>query len=166
MDLVLNACDNWFLDDFYSQFPSEMQSILLRDSIYRQSFSLWLIAFVGVNLLYFSLATFSYHFLYDKTLTKHPKFLKDQIWLEIKMSCISFPITAIVTVPWFLFEVRGYSKLYHDNQYGTGWFFLSIVLFILFTDFGVYWIHRFEHHPMLYSWLHKPHHQWKISTPL
>jgi Delta7-sterol 5-desaturase len=141
MDLVLSACDHWFLDDLYQKFPLQLQTFLDKDSIYRQSLSLWFISFVGVNILYFTLSSFSYHFLFDKTLMNHPKYLKNQIWLEMKLSCTSFPLTAIVTVPWFLFEVRGYSKLYHGNEYGSLWFFLSIMLFILFTDFGVYWIH-------------------------
>jgi lathosterol oxidase len=70
-----------------------------------------------------------------------------------------------VTVPWFLFEVKGYSKLYHDYPSSFATFALEMLGFLMFTDFGVYWIHRFEHHPALYSWLHKPHHSWKISTP-
>ena len=78
----------------------------------------------------------------------------------------SFPITALVTAPWLFFEVKGYSKLYYSiEEYGWGYFFISLIWFILFTDFGVYWIHRLEHSPHLYSWLHKPHHNWKITTP-
>ena len=35
----------------------------------------------------------------------------------------------------------------------------------MFTDFGIYWIHRWEHNPMWYKWLHKPHHKWIVPTP-
>lgn len=66
----------------------------------------------------------------------------------------------------FIINFKGYSKLYYSiDEYGWLYFTWSLIWFILFTDFGVYWIHRFEHAPFLYSWLHKPHHQWKITTP-
>lgn len=32
--------------------------------------------------------------------------------------------------------------------------------YLVFTDYGIYWIHRWEHHPICYKWLHKPHHKW------
>ena len=37
------------------------------------------------------------------------------------------------------------------------------VSFLVFTDYCIYWIHRWEHHPLFYKWLHKPHHKW-LST--
>jgi lathosterol oxidase len=41
----------------------------------------------------------------------------------------------------------------------------TVALFLVFTDFGIYWIHRYEHHPSVYKWLHKPHHKWIVPTP-
>lgn len=157
MDLVLSFCDEYFLNDFYPK------SLKPEDAL-RQSLSIFSISLIGVTVLYFSLASLNYFFLYDHENMKSPKFLKSQIWREIKLSVTSFPITSLVTVPWFLFEVRGYSKLYHTTP-SLLQIITEFTFFILFTDFGVYWIHRLEHHPLLYSWLHKPHHQWKISTP-
>jgi sterol desaturase/sphingolipid hydroxylase (fatty acid hydroxylase superfamily) len=37
--------------------------------------------------------------------------------------------------------------------------------FLLFTDYCIYWIHRWLHLPMFYKYIHKPHHKW-ISTSL
>ena len=37
--------------------------------------------------------------------------------------------------------------------------------FLLFTDYGIYWVHRILHHPALYKTFHKPHHKWIIPTP-
>ncbi|RKO91353.1 hypothetical protein BDK51DRAFT_21701 [Blyttiomyces helicus] len=167
MDVVLAFADSHLLDSLYATtFPTSLQPYLDRDNPLRQSLSLWTIATVGVSIFYFIFATLSYFLLFDRSLETHPKFLKNQIKKEIALSVSSFPITAAVTVPWFLGEVRGYSKLYYDVA-DRGWPYLigSIVAFVLFTDFFIYWIHRWEHHPMLYSWLHKPHHAWKISTP-
>ena len=159
MDLVLSSLNAPVFDPLFAKLPR--LNPVLKDSI-----SIFLVSFIGVNILYFTLSTFSYYFLYDKTLQTNPKYLKDQIRKEIVLSTTSFPITAICTVPWFLFELYGYSKLYTNvDDYGYGYLAVSFILFLMFTDFGVYWIHRFEHHPLLYSWLHKPHHQWKITTP-
>jgi len=38
-------------------------------------------------------------------------------------------------------------------------------LFLMFTDCGIYWIHRGLHHPAIYKRLHKPHHKWIMPTP-
>ncbi|GBC19700.2 C-5 sterol desaturase [Rhizophagus irregularis DAOM 181602=DAOM 197198] len=85
---------------------------------------------------------------------------------EIKLSAFGFPITSIVTVPWFLGEVRGYSALYDDiNQYGLLYAVFSIFGFLFFTDMCIYWIHRWLHHPLIYKHLHKAHHRWIIPTP-
>ena len=160
MDLILNYLEPRIFHPLYHSLPFPLNPIL------STSISIFLVSLIGVNILYFTLSTLSYYFIYDHSLMDHPKFLKNQIQLEIKLSTSSFPITAICTVPWFLFEVLGYSKLYNDvGEYGYLYLVLSFGVFLMFTDFGVYWIHRFEHHPMLYSWLHKPHHKWKVTTP-
>ncbi|KAJ3269919.1 c-5 sterol desaturase [Terramyces sp. JEL0728] len=97
---------------------------------------------ISVTFLYFVFSTISYYTVFDRSILKHPKYLKNQILKEIKLSVYSFPITSLVTVPWFYFEIKGYSKLYHDvDDYGYPYLVLSLIWFILFTDFGVYWIH-------------------------
>ncbi|CAG8592871.1 5902_t:CDS:2 [Dentiscutata heterogama] len=99
-------------------------------------------------------------------LMKHPKFLKNQIRKEITLSVTGFPLTSLVTVPWFLGEVRGYSKLYDNiNDYGFLYGIFSIILYLFFTDMCIYWIHRWLHHPLIYKILHKPHHRWIVPTP-
>ena len=71
------------------------------------------------------------------------------------------------TIPFFLAEVRGYSKMYDVTADGPGmWYnWLQFPLFLLFTDFSIYWIHRGLHHPLIYKSLHKPHHKWVMPTP-
>ncbi|KAJ3157674.1 c-5 sterol desaturase [Geranomyces variabilis] len=167
MDILLNAADHYALDSLYKHVPNALEPYFAdRDHAVRQCFSLWLISLVGVNILYFLFSTLSYYTLFDHRIKQHPKYLRNQIWREIKLSVTSFPITAAVTVPWFYFEVRGYSKLYYNiDEYGWAYAVWSVLWFLAFTDFGIYWIHRAEHHPMLYGWLHKQHHAWKVSTP-
>lgn len=40
-----------------------------------------------------------------------------------------------------------------------------MAVFLLFTDFCIYWIHRWLHIPAIYKRLHKPHHKWVVPTP-
>jgi len=97
---------------------------------------------------------------------KHPRYLKNQVKMEIRHSLSSFPGMTLLTIPWFQAEVMGYSMLYDDvAEYGWLYFAFSIVWFLVFTDFFIYWIHRSEHNPLWYKWLHKPHHKWVVPTP-
>lgn len=143
------------------------KSELARDNIYRQALSLYIITWIFGLIIYFVCATLSYVFVFDKNTFNHPKYLKNQIRLEIKQTSISLPIMAIFTVPFFLAEVRGYSKLYDTTADGPGlWYnILQFPIFICFTDFFIYWIHRYLHHPAIYKRLHKPHHKWIMPTP-
>lgn len=118
-------------------------------------------------MLYGIVSTLSYHFIFDKTTFQHPKFLKNQVSMEIKQAMTSMPYMSMLTVPFFLAEVRGYSKLY-DNPADEPFPFYNYIqfpFFILFTDCFVYFIHRGLHHPLVYKTLHKPHHKWIMPTP-
>lgn len=117
--------------------------------------------------MYFVFASLSYFFIFDKKTMEHPKFLKNQVSLEMKQANVSMPIMAVMTAPIFLAEVRGYSKLYDTSADGPGlWYdFAQLPLFLIFTDFCIYWIHRGLHHPLVYKRLHKPHHKWIMPTP-
>ncbi|GBB90926.1 hypothetical protein RclHR1_01800011 [Rhizophagus clarus] len=181
MDIALDFADEYILDDLYARFFPLVQanlasgkngtlishvSYLSRDNIYRQFASLLIITMIFVYFFYFFFSTLSYIFVFDKDLMKHPKFLKNQIAKEIKLSASGFPITSIVTIPWFLGEVRGYSALYDDiNQYGIIYAIFSVFWFLFFTDMCIYWVHRWLHHPLIYKHLHKAHHRWIVPTP-
>ncbi|KAI8849995.1 hypothetical protein BC829DRAFT_361629 [Chytridium lagenaria] len=165
MDLLLNVSNHLVFDKLYSSLPSPVREhVIDRDAIPRQLISLWIVLFLGGTTIYFLGAGINYHFFFDKETLKHPKFLPNQIQREIYLSVASLPWTAVVTVPWFFFELQGYSKLYDDLEH---WWHvpLQVLWFLAFTDCFVYWIHRGFHHPWMYSWLHKPHHTWKVTTP-
>ena len=117
-------------------------------------------------VLYFLGATLSYIFIFDKRAVNHPKFLKDQIRLEIKQTLNALPVMAIFTTPFFLAEVKGYSLLYSQPTDVPSWYnYFQFPLFLVFTDFFIYLIHRGLHHPFVYKHLHKPHHKWIMPTP-
>ncbi|GAO48009.1 hypothetical protein G7K_2197-t1 [Saitoella complicata NRRL Y-17804] len=183
MDIILDICDTYAFDYAYAKaFPVHLPSnvtldaatrdhfstlsSLARDNAHRQYFSLFMITWIFGILTYFMFASLSYVFIFDHDTLKHPKYLKNQVWLEIKLTLESLPQMAILTAPWFLAEVRGYSKLYMDpKEYGLWYMFAQFPLFIMFTDCFIYLIHRGLHHPLVYKRLHKPHHKWIVPTP-
>lgn len=144
---------------YMSQWP--------RDNMYRQALSLFFITWLFGAVIYFSLATLSYYLVFDPENFKHPKYIKNQVRLEINETVRGLHWIAIMTTPFFLAEVRGHSKLYDATADGPGrWYdFAQFPLFIAFTDFCIYWIHRGLHHPLVYKHFHKRHHKWVVPTP-
>lgn len=196
MDVILDFCDHYALDQAYAYLlpyphtPSALTqlnntgmplsydsaitnhpafkptSYLPRDSMIRQSISLYIIAAVGAAAMYFLFCSISYFCFFDRRLEHHPRFLKNQIRMEIKSSMIAIPWIDAMTLPWFLGEIRGHSMIYDNvSDYGWTYFVFSVALYLLFTDFFIYWIHRLEHHPSIYKHVHKPHHKWIMPTP-
>ncbi|GAB1217880.1 Delta(7)-sterol 5(6)-desaturase erg3B [Aspergillus terreus] len=163
------ASVNTHINRYISLEPSEWaaKSTWSRDNIYRQFLSLFLMTWIFGLVLYFISATLSFYLVYDKRAMKHPKFLRNQIRLEIQQAVHAMPIMAALTAPFFVAEVRGFSRLYDFASEAPFplYVYLQYPLFIAFTDFGIYWIHRGLHHPAIYKRLHKPHHKWIISTP-
>jgi lathosterol oxidase len=117
--------------------------------------------------IYFVVSSLSYVFIFDKTAFKHPKFLKNQVKMEIRQAVDAMPFIALFTTPFFFAEIRGYSKLYDtisDEPYPYyNW--LQFPLFLMFTDPLIYLIHRGLHHPLVYKHMHKAHHKWIMPTP-
>lgn len=100
-----------------------------RDYIPRQLLSLTGITVIGIMLLYFVFATASFYCIFNHDMMRHPRFLKNQIRLEIECSMRAFPAITLLTVPWFMAEVHGYSKLYDDiSSYGWTYLVLSVPL--------------------------------------
>ncbi|KAK7214844.1 hypothetical protein V2G26_002847 [Clonostachys chloroleuca] len=149
---------------FYSE--AEFASAWGRDHLYRQISSCLIIAGFGAAFLYTLFSAFSYYLIYDRRLEYHPRFLKNQIRQEIISSFIAIPVIDVLTLPFFLGEVRGHSLLYSNiDDYGWPWLIVSTLIYMMFNDLGIYWIHRLEHHPSIYKYIHKPHHKWIIPTP-
>lgn len=161
MDLLLDALD------FHLMTPYVYPESWSEQSPLRQYLTLSFMALFGAWLLYISCATISYFFIFDRRLKKHPQFLPNQIRREIMYASKSAPVMAFPTAVIFLLEVRGYCKLYEGVSGVRGWLFcaLSVPLFVMFTDGVVYWIHRLLHHRLLYKYVHKGHHMWKVPTP-
>jgi len=160
MDLVLELCEQ----EIYTPYLFPSYHAFPKDSLSRQLLGLTLVVIIGGYLLYLIFASLSFLLIYDKTLMKHPLYLKNQIKRELTTACISIIPMAFLTIPFFLLEIRGYSKLYVGEETIAS-LLLSIVSFILFTDCLIYWIHRVLHTKYLYKTLHKVHHTWKVPSP-
>ena len=121
--------------------------------------------------MYFSLASFSFFVVFDRSLMKHPLILEHQIRKEIAVTLKSVPFMSFPTVLLFLAEVRGFSRLYVVDTSKFTWekvvldVIFSTACFLVFTDALIYWIHRGLHHRSVYKYLHKVHHRWKVPTP-
>ena len=165
MDLVLDFTDRTFFTPYV--YPASWPE----DDLLRQFLSLLVLVHVGGAVMYFTLATFSYLFIYDHSLMNHPQFLKNQIRREIGVTLRSIPGMSFPTVALFVLEVRGCSRLYDLEISHRDWWRLvldvvpSMIFFLLFTDTLIYWIHRGLHHRSVYKYLHKVHHTWKVPTP-
>lgn len=87
--------------------------------------------------------------------------------MEIRQAFDAMPFMAILTTPFFLAELLGYSKLYDSlsDEPFKYYNWLQFPFFLLFTDCFIYFIHRGLHHPLVYKKLHKPHHKWIMPTP-
>lgn len=158
MDIILNVADYLVFDKIYASIlpynnstgprlstplhtlpgnplpipellPETALSYWARDYVVRQTISLSFVTVAGIMFLYFTFAGLSYKYLFNHDMMHHPKFLKNQVKLEIQSSMRAFPAITFLTLPWFVAEVMGYSKLYDEvSEYGWGYFFLSIAM--------------------------------------
>jgi Delta7-sterol 5-desaturase len=100
-----------------------------RDYIPRQLISLSAISLIGIFFLYFIFAGLSYQHIFNHDMMNHPRFLENQVKLEIQCSLRAFPGMTLLTLPWFQAEVRGYSKLYDNvDDYGLAYLIFSVPL--------------------------------------
>lgn len=161
MDLIFNM--------FTSVLPVD------KDKLTHQAFIFWLVLVTGGISLYLLFASISYYFFFKRQRkTFFPKTidpdnmaeLRKQVIHEIWIATVSIPFMSVLMTPAALFSHRGYSKVYYNiSDYGWGYFFLSIPMFFMFTDFMVYCFHRGLHHPIIYRHLHKLHHTYKYTSP-
>lgn len=152
--------------NFLEVSPFINESLLPRDNIVRQSLSLYVITVLGAYFVYFLTSAASYFLVYSADNFKHPRYLKNQLRMEISQSITSIPLMSLFTLPWFVAENRGYSRLYWSmDSYSKWYFWFQFPFFIFFTDMLVYVMHRSLHSRLLYKRFHKPHHKWIVPTP-
>jgi sterol desaturase/sphingolipid hydroxylase (fatty acid hydroxylase superfamily) len=79
------------------------------------------------------------------------------------ISCLfSFPIVMHFVV--YPLARRSVSEI--SPVPSTSTVLLHLIFFVLCEDCLFYWLHRASHHPIVYAFVHKQHHEFKINHPL
>jgi sterol desaturase/sphingolipid hydroxylase (fatty acid hydroxylase superfamily) len=89
-----------------------------------------------------------------------------QMAREIAHSLRSIAIFGVVTGFVVYAAYSGWTRIYiRIDDYGWGWFFLSIGVMIVLHDTYFYWTHRLMHHARFYRVMHHTHHRSINPTP-
>lgn len=84
---------------------------------------------------------------------------------EIRCSVLSLALMTLLSVPLEVGIQLGHSKVYHHaSDHPLPYLLLSPLLFILFSDMCIYFIHRGLHHRSIYRHIHKGHHAYVNTT--
>jgi lathosterol oxidase len=87
-----------------------------------------------------------------------------QITNEVITSIWSLFVMSGAVAVFELLNISGFTLIYYNlTDYGLQYLSVSVVLFFVFTDFLIYWIHRALHNKRLYRF-HKLHHTYKRTT--
>lgn len=122
----------------FTPAPVTFVSAWPRDYVPRQLISLTLLTLVGIHAMYFIFAGLSYKYIFNRNMMRHPRFLKNQVKLEIQSSLKVFPTITLLMLPWFQAEVMGYSKLYKNvDKYGWLYLFVSIPLYVSYSFYNL-----------------------------
>ena len=100
MDLVLNLLDQYLFTPYV--YPATWPE----NDLLRQVGSLFLVTNIAVLILYFCLASFSFFFVFDRTLMQHPLILENQIQKEIMVTLKSIPFISFPTALLFVLQVQ------------------------------------------------------------
>ncbi|MDX2286852.1 MAG: sterol desaturase family protein [Bacteroidia bacterium] len=86
---------------------------------------------------------------------------------DLLHSGVTIGIFALMDVTLLYLDSLGYTRLYQDaGEYGWGWLILSFIIALLLNDTFFYWSHRAMHHPRLYRFFHRVHHESTDPSPL
>lgn len=99
MDTVLHYADQFLFDSLYAKIWPSYTKIIAghvvsawpRDDFWRVNLSIYIITVVFGLLLYLVTSTLSYYYVFDHDYMKHPKFLKNQVRLEIECALSAIP---------------------------------------------------------------------------
>lgn len=88
---------------------------------------------------------------------------KHDLWHSFR----TFLIFAGMDVVLVYLQSKGYTMMYYEvGKYGWVWIFVSFALLLFINDAFFYWSHRAMHHPKLYKFFHRVHHESTDPSPL
>src|SRR5260221_4136966 len=128
----------------------------------------------SIILRYLGFAGTGYFIFY---VWKHKAFLQNKIQHKLPQAVtirkeIFFSLLTLIiycAASWLVFELQrsGVTRIYLAIQdYGYGYFILSILIMVLLHDAYFYWTHRLMHLPKIFKWVHQLHHHSDNPTPL
>eukprot|EP01116_Phalansterium_solitarium_P008669 TRINITY_DN22619_c0_g1_i1.p1 TRINITY_DN22619_c0_g1~~TRINITY_DN22619_c0_g1_i1.p1 ORF type:complete len:264 (+),score=18.42 TRINITY_DN22619_c0_g1_i1:443-1234(+) len=164
MEDVLSTSDSLLFDAVYEKY---LPGHLARDSVLRQWLSTTLIITVSGYAMYFLTSTLLFWSTFDRSLLKHPKYLKNQVSTEIGVSLRNMPLSSAMFAVVYVLHFQGWSRVHEGFRTSNPVMevLVSVVGFFLVSDCCTYWFHRSLHHPLIYGPIHKVHHQFKVTTP-
>lgn len=96
-----------------------------------------------------------------------PRAQQHHFWHDLRHSLASMFVFAFIDIALLYLERQGYTQVYFTaDRYGWWWLPLSLVLMLVLNDTWFYWTHRAMHHPRLYKFFHRVHHESTDPSPL
>ena len=135
-----------------------------------------IIAMYGENLIWYAAFAFPFFFTFwivGKTYFKKVRIQETEranlhhFKHDLVFSASTFLIFAIMDVCFLYLESMGYTFIYFDiADYGYWWLIVSFLIVLFIDDMFFYWSHRAMHHPKLYKFFHRVHHESTDPSPL
>lgn len=114
----------------------------------------WLLAYIFFKRRWF----------HRKIIAKMPS--SKEMWGEAAYSALTIIIFGLVGALTISMARAGWTQVYWKlGEHSKAWFWFSIVLAIFLHDMYFYWTHRLMHHPKLFRWFHKVHHESTNPSP-
>jgi len=143
------------------------------EGLYRELWTFgftWAFLTVGFFFFYvfFSGLDYWYVFVYkhDEFFPNGDKVPPGQHWADFKTSVEGMWAEALIFTVFQHSYRHGWGFMYYDvSDFGWPYMLLSTAMFIIFSDFAIYFIHRGLHHPRIYKYIHKLHHRPKWVSP-
>lgn len=106
------------------------------------------------------------HQFQHRRIQETPRSNAKTIQYELKYSALTIFIFAVIDVLLYVAQRNGTTKLYNQiSDYGWSYFVFSVLVMILLHDAWFYFTHRLMHHPKLFKYVHKVHHQSTDPSP-
>jgi Delta7-sterol 5-desaturase len=121
-------------------------------------------------IMYYALAGASYFYVF---VYKKQRYLPDEPLPDAaemrkarRLSFWNIVGNAVLGTPFHYLIIHGYGKVYYAvADRGWAYYALSFFAFLAITETGVYWAHRWLHHPKLYRFFHIYHHEYRKPHP-
>lgn len=127
-----------------------------------------LVQFIVMSLsglmLYFVLSGLSYLVVFVVGRKRfHPTYVPDgrSNRVAMKWAVIGTVGSVASLVPFNILAARGVTRIYwRVSDRGAGWLVVSVLVYFVAIETGIYWIHRAMHADLPYRLVHRYHHQW------